>query len=543
MAKQKNDPQQQLINLQAQQLALQAAQAAAQQEFLRMRFTQLELPQFQHLSDQDKERLSFDKATEAFNESMKQIQLTGKLPNGQDTMEAALQKAQLTGLLGGEETLAAKQLRSQMSGFYEGQMTTTEQQRQFQNQLSQASVTGMYNGQQTTAEQQRQFQNLITQAQQTGTYNGQDTIDWAAKKAGITGYFDGQSTLARQEEEDKTGLGLMNLGAQLQGPANIFKFLRTFAGTPNGLQDMLSAVAGRYQLPGFTGQALKGDAYQPQTVASMVQQMQGAAAGGQTGYAPGTSAYPNPTGVMPPGGNPNLVSPGGTPSYAVSPPSSDMSLGGRAPGTVYQDPGYATRGSFTGPADTTQSVQNIVNGVPAMGTGNDGMPTTPSLTPYPSGETAPLNEYNYQPTGDGRYYVYPPSVEAPIDAHQYSSIAPLSYGDLDKATNITPVDPQNPYQPGGLETPTRFDTLDPNNPGMWQYQQPQTGQTDPYGDLLSKLVAPSKVNADAYNAMGTFQQDALKSAYGEMGITPDMFADQFKKSLPRYAGPAMGSFA
>lgn len=517
-----------LVNLQAQQLALQAAQAAAQQEFLRMRFQQLELPQFQHMSDMDKERLAFDKSTETFNETMKMIQLTGKLPNGQLTQEAALQRAQVTGLLDGEETLAAKTLRAQMSGFYEGEMTTTEQQRLFGNQVTQAGLTGQFNGQETTAEQQRQFQNLISEAQQTGMYKGQETIDWAAKQAGITGYFNGAPTLARQGQEEQTALGLANIGKDLSGPADIFKFLRTFAGTPNGMMDLLNATAGRYQLPGFTGGSMQGNPnYAPSTVSSLISQMVGAGNGG------GVQGNPQ--------GNPNLWDVASTP-YA--PPYGSIALPANNPGgppftpatqpiaqPVVQPvihPAQIAAATTDPLTSTSQNVANIVNGVSAL---NDSRQTKPPITPHPPGTPAPTNQYNYQDMGDGRYYTYPPGLDAPVDAHQYSSSTPLSYSDLNNFAKMG----------------TNEGGIDPNiqhvgNPDVWGGQTAIPKQPSDYDTYLSNLVAPSKINAENWGNLSTFQKQATESAYGEKGYTPQNFEEMFKKSLPRYAGPAVGSF-
>lgn len=62
-----------------------------------------------------------------------------------------------------------------------------------------------------------------------------------------------QLALQRETQRDQTGLTLLGLAAQLRGPRNAFQYLRTLSGTPQGFKDVVSAVAGKYKLPGFGG--------------------------------------------------------------------------------------------------------------------------------------------------------------------------------------------------------------------------------------------------------------------------------------------------
>jgi hypothetical protein len=103
MAKSKDNPQDKLINLQAQQLAAQVANWAAQLEFQKERMRLLELPEMQGKLQVDIDRLAFDKAQATWENAFKEASITGKY-NGQDTIEWLTQQAQLTGVLNGQQT-------------------------------------------------------------------------------------------------------------------------------------------------------------------------------------------------------------------------------------------------------------------------------------------------------------------------------------------------------------------------------------------------------------------------------------------------------
>ena len=90
--------------------------------------------------------------------------------------------------------------------------------------------------QQTFSEQQRQFneQNALAQGQLLGSFNGQET-------------------LGKQQLNQQTSLGYLNLLAQLRGPGDIFQYLKVLQGTPGGMKDIVNAAAGAYNMPGFGG--------------------------------------------------------------------------------------------------------------------------------------------------------------------------------------------------------------------------------------------------------------------------------------------------
>ena len=91
-----SNDQSQYFNNQAAALAAQVAAAAAQLEFQRMRFSQLELPQFQAMSTLDKEKLAFQKATEVWNQAFQEASVTGSY-NGVPAAQYLLSASQMTG--------------------------------------------------------------------------------------------------------------------------------------------------------------------------------------------------------------------------------------------------------------------------------------------------------------------------------------------------------------------------------------------------------------------------------------------------------------
>jgi hypothetical protein len=97
-------------------------------------------------------------------------------------------------------------------------------------------------------------------AQTTGTFDGADTMAMQQQKyaqgvtdAGLTGTYQGQDTMQKIAQQNANALSLMGLQASLSGPRNWAKYQSTFNSTPGGLQDVMAAYQGRYQLPGATG--------------------------------------------------------------------------------------------------------------------------------------------------------------------------------------------------------------------------------------------------------------------------------------------------
>src|SRR5262245_16314793 len=108
-----DSPQQTYYNAQAAALAAQVANQAAQLEFQRQRFQQLELPQFQAMTDLDKEKLAFQKATEVWNQAFQEASVSGTY-NGLPAAQYLLSTAQLTG-----QMYQPGQLTPQQQGEYQ----------------------------------------------------------------------------------------------------------------------------------------------------------------------------------------------------------------------------------------------------------------------------------------------------------------------------------------------------------------------------------------------------------------------------------------
>jgi hypothetical protein len=108
----------------------------------------------------------------------------------------------------------------------------------------------------TFEEQQRQFneQNALAQGQLLGSFNGQDT-------------------LGKQQLNQQTSLGYLNLLAQLRGPGDIFQYLKVLNGTPGGMKDIVNAAAGSYNMPSFGGGVTVGGGTQGADLNSLLTQL------------------------------------------------------------------------------------------------------------------------------------------------------------------------------------------------------------------------------------------------------------------------------
>lgn len=266
------------------------------------------------------------------------------------------------------------------------------------------------------------FNEKIQEANVTGMYEGSPTWQRIVQEAGLTGYYNDNPTLARQQFETNTALQAAGLGAQLTGPANVFKYLRLMNGIPGGIRDMISAAAGKYILPGSGG----GD----------------------------------------PNARPERMT--------LQSLFDDISRGGYAPQ------------SYSGVGDYS-----------------------------PSGASAPVDWYNYQPNGQGGYVLYPPGQPAPADKPQYSSQAPLDMNDAQASAN-------------------RAAGLTPNAPAT---ASPGLTVNLNTGGQAPSLPNPNQWNAENINRMNRDTRDVLLGLYEDQGWTKEGAWDAFKQSLPRYGGP------
>jgi hypothetical protein len=215
----KNNTQDQLINLQAQQLAAQVANWAAQLDFQKARFSQLEMPEWQQKSQLEVDQFAWQKAQDTWENAYKEALVTGTY-QGQPTIDWLTRQAQLTGVLNGQETLQGKLTDAQI-----GQMN---QQMKLANDQFLASATGYM-------------------ADGTPTF---DREQWMATTTGYTPT--GDPTFAREQWQATQALAGWQFLSTLSGPQNAFKQARAIASMPSGLSQMMTAWAGQYTVPGST---------------------------------------------------------------------------------------------------------------------------------------------------------------------------------------------------------------------------------------------------------------------------------------------------
>ena|SRR5215471_1183716 len=186
----------------ASQAVLQAANDRAQQAYL------------QGMLQYNNDRLAFDKATQAFNET--------------------IATAQQTGMYQGAPTQAAMQYYANTFGTW-GAPTA---------------------GQQSLASQQQAFNQQQALAQMYGQYYAPGQAPTA-----------GAQTLAAQQAQQDTAQRYLTLLSQLRGPADWAQYQKVLGATPGGMSDLVRAAAGQY-IPG--GGATTGTAPTPVSLQSFV---------------------------------------------------------------------------------------------------------------------------------------------------------------------------------------------------------------------------------------------------------------------------------
>jgi hypothetical protein len=296
----------------------------------------------------------------------------GGAAGGTPTMAYLQMLASLTGMYNGEPTPEYQQMLAALTGQFNGQPTQAAMEFAKQFGLSEAAVTGMYNGQPTQAAQEFAQQFGLSQAAVTGMYQGSPTQ--AAKE------FEARLALDTQHEQNSQANQMLQLAASLRGPRNAFQFAKVLGGTPQGLSDVLAAVSGRYNLPGYQGGGAAPEAVNVNNFMSDV--------------------------------------------YAATPAGKQSAwASGAGPQNQYWSPADVAMAAQPAPT----SLEGAPTYAPQM---NQWSSPAPSYTVNPPGAPAPTNAYNYQPTGDGSQTVYPPGISAPVQAGQVSSPAPLSGANL-----------------------------------------------------------------------------------------------------------------
>lgn len=496
-----DDPQQQLINLQAQQLAAQVANWAATLDFQKERFRLLEMPQFQQGLQLDVDKFAWQK--------------------GEDTWKRAYQESLVT-------------------GYYNGQPTT-------QWLLDQAKLTGSYNGERT-------LEGKLTDAQIQDMH---DKMKLANDEflSNTTGYFNGQKTFDREKFESAQALEGWKFIATLSGPQNAFKQARAIATMPGGQSQLMDAFAGKYMLPTSTAVGAGGaGSNNPQ---GQLNDLIGRPGSYQTPapvvQPPGGMYAPQP--VVPPDSRPPVPgpTPGPMPAPApvtpqpVVPPDPRTTLppqpwgpdqawfnpiprpadvdyavttqrwNAAHPGFVLDSSalGYhALDGSPVGPYAYLPG--GVAPGTPAPGAlpaptpGYTQPPASsarpPGTTYSPAGVQAPANVWNYSGTADGSVSAYPPGVYSPAGTPDVSSQQPLAPSSVATVVN-------QPYQYAAAPTTNTGTPL------------------------------PNQINGQNYQNAYQYQRDLAWADYEDQGWDKSLAQEAFLKSLPQYGGPTKGAVA
>jgi hypothetical protein len=102
--------------------------------------------------------------------------------------------------------------------------------------------------------QKYQFNNLSAYQKETLAFQKAQQA-WAETmdRAGVTGYFEGKPTFQREQMENQTALGYLNILGGLRGPADYYQYLKVLNSTPQGMRDLVNAAAGKYAMAGYGG--------------------------------------------------------------------------------------------------------------------------------------------------------------------------------------------------------------------------------------------------------------------------------------------------
>ncbi|HXI15865.1 MAG TPA: hypothetical protein VNM48_05795 [Chloroflexota bacterium] len=195
-----------------------------------------------------------------------------------DAAKIAYQNATLRGTDDDRALREAQQAWSQ--AFSARQQSFSEGQAAKSAAFTEAGVTGTYNGAPTWQAQQadrsfgegqRQFnENLGVRRDEFGRTFGEGQRQF---NVGASGYMpDGTATLARQGQENSTALGVLNMNANMTGPQNYLRYLRTLGNTPQGLTSLVNGLAGKFNLASSQGSA-PGSEYERASVSGLVRDL------------------------------------------------------------------------------------------------------------------------------------------------------------------------------------------------------------------------------------------------------------------------------
>lgn len=266
---------QQGANLNAAQLLLNQAQQAAYQAYLNARL------------NLDTDQLAFNKATQAFNNTITEANLTGSY-QGSQTLAGQKQAADIAAQTAG------------ITGYYTapGQASMADAPGQLQSMRDKAaSLKAAADA--ATAALSANPNDLSTRQAATAAVDAYTAAqnDWVARSpalmaAGSTG-AQGTPTLARQQFEASTATDYLKLISGLRGPSDYVQYLKVLGSTPGGLRDLVGAAAGQYRPA--TG-ASTGVATTPASLGGLIGDATSGGAGGTTygQYMQQTAGLPLP---------------------------------------------------------------------------------------------------------------------------------------------------------------------------------------------------------------------------------------------------------
>src|SRR5215831_15862948 len=229
------------------------------------------------------------------------------LQKAQFAWQQEMDKAGLTGMYLGQYTMPSQQYFAGAFGSWmptgpqAGQQTLQGQQTQADIAQNWSNMFGQYyapgtapaQGAQTQAAQQAALQNAATVAGLTGMYTapgagGPGTQTLAGQNQYWNQAFQQQQFAAQQQQlQQQNAQSYLQLLASLRGPADWAKYQQVLGSTPGGMRDLAAAAMGQY-IPG--GGATTGVQPQAASLNSIYAQIQG---------SPNTYAYPGqPQGDM-----------------------------------------------------------------------------------------------------------------------------------------------------------------------------------------------------------------------------------------------------
>lgn len=453
----------QLVNLQAQQLAAQVANWAAQLEFQKERMRLLELPEMQARTQAEIDRLAFEKSQAEWQRAFQESSLTGTY-NGQPTLQWLTQQAQMTGVLNGQQTLQGKLTDAQIA-----QMNASMANTQRLTDLEYQKFG--FSRQQWDAEHAMRLQN---------------------QQAQLTGYINGLPTFERQQWEQNNRLAQANLIASLAGPASAFKqvaVIRNLTGVEPDIESvtraMQGALEGRNTFAAYgqgTGGAESANPYSPAYRPPSEPPVQPPTTPPATppppqSFSPGNPAPDGPE--QPPAQPPQAISPGNPAPDGPDQPPPPQSFSPGNPGTPGSELPYTTNtpGSMPGvPVGVDPAIPpyEITNPGYAVGQ-NPQTPTQPTTLDSPGYQVGTEE----MPIQAGLPYQMPK--KKPVQGGTGTGIVSTPATDPYYAAS-----PANPGNGGGGAIGSPYSDVQPN-PGMPQWDinrpmpdiQPNPGMPQP----------------------------------------------------------------